>query len=80
MAEILPFPEPDFDPEEMPIEDMTLPQLRFYLAGLEEVMAEMDSREPRSRKTDAYDRWAEEHEDLEDLMDEIRDRMDELTD
>ena len=79
MAEIFPFPEPDFDPEEMPLEEMTLPQLQYYLAGLEEVLEDMDSREPRSRHSDAYDRWAEEHEDLEDLMDEIRDRMDELS-
>jgi len=80
MAEIVPFPDPDFDPEEMPIEEMTLPQLQYYWDALLDVLEDMDRREPRNRNSEAYDAWAEEHEDLEDLMDEIRDRMDELGD
>lgn len=79
MAEILPFPDPDFDPEEMPIEEMNVQQLRYYLEGLEDVLGEMDKKEPRNVNSEAYEQWAEEHEDLEDLMDELRDRIDELS-
>ena len=35
----------------------------------------LNTLEPRSEKSEAYDRWAELHEDLEDLLDEILDRL-----
>ena len=68
----------EFDLEEMDIEEMSAEQIREYLTGLEGVLADLDEREPMNMMSDAYDIWANEHEELEDLMDELRDRLDEL--
>ena len=38
----------------------------------------MDAREPSMKDAQAYEDWADEHEELEDYLDEILDRMDAL--
>ena len=39
--------------------------------------AALDEREPENMSSEAYDEWSEEHEQLEDLADDILDRIEE---
>lgn len=73
MAEMLSF--------EMPREDlgkMDRRALEDYLGRLRVLISELDAREPRNMNSEAYEQWGEEHEALEDLVDEVLDRLDEL--
>ena len=40
-------------------------------------IAQLDAREPEDMMSEAYEAWAQEHEELEDLLDEIQDLLDE---
>ena len=53
-------------------------QLEDQLEELLNTLHALDLREPEDMDCEAYDLWAEEHEDLEDLIDDIRDRLDAL--
>lgn len=66
--------------EEKYLEDMSRQELLAYLAELEEQLQELDAREPRSMNSDAYEAWADEHEELEDAIDEVREFLDEVED
>lgn len=70
----------DFAPmaEEPDIYEMDKQQLQAYLSVLEEELVKLDAREPRSQKSEAYEAWADEHEELEDYMDEVRELLEEL--
>lgn len=57
---------------------MELPALTAYLEQLREKIAVLDESEPKNMNSDAYEVWGEEHEALEDLVDEVLDRLDEL--
>lgn len=73
MAEMLSF--------EMPREDlgkMDRRALEDYLGRLRVLISELDAREPRNMNSEAYEQWGEEHEALEDLVDEVLDHLDEL--
>lgn len=73
MAEMLSF--------EMPREDlgkMDRRALEEYMERLRALISELDAREPRNMNSEAYEQWGEEHEALEDLVDEVLDRLDEL--
>lgn len=64
--------------EEKYLEDMTREELLEYLAQLEERIARLDSREPKNMNSNAYESWADEHEMVEDAIDEVREFLDEL--
>lgn len=64
--------------EEPDIDSMDLEALREYLKELQMRIQELDAKEPRNMNSEAYEEWAERHEDLEDLVDEVLDRLDEL--
>ena len=69
---ILEFPQvPD-------VQTMDAPALTAYLEQLREKIAALDEAEPKNMNSDAYEAWGEEHEALEDLVDEVLDRLDEL--
>lgn len=72
MAEgkIIPFPAQD--PWER-MEGMTAEELAELLAQRQE----MDAAEPDEADEEAYETWADAHEELEDLIDEVRDRLEE---
>lgn len=70
---ILEFPQPE---EALFLEDMNRQQLEDYLAQLQKQLEELDSREPRNMNSEAYEQWADEHEELEDAMDEVREFLD----
>lgn len=72
---IIMFPEKDA-PED--IYDMTLPQLQSHYADMQKQLQALDAKEPKNMQSDAYEEWADEHEELEDYLDEILERIEEL--
>ena len=65
------FSEPDLDA-------MDRDALREYLKELRFRIEELDEKEPRNMNSEAYETWADQHEELEDLVDEVLDRLDEM--
>ena len=64
------------EPED--IYEMTLPQLQAHYAAMQEELHALDDREPKDMLSDVYEEWADEHEELEDYLDEILDRLEAL--
>ena len=64
------------EPED--IYEMTLPQLQAHYADMQQELQTLDAKEPRNMNSEAYEAWADEHEELEDYLDEILDRLEEL--
>ena len=60
------------------VEDMDFHQLQALQAQLMEKIAELDAREPKNVESEAYDAWADAHEELEDLLDDVLDRLEEF--
>ncbi len=75
MADLLDFSayaeEPDLDA-------MGPEQLRDYLEIVRARIDALDGQEPEDMESEEYESWGDRHEELEDLADEIRDRLDEL--
>lgn len=70
--------EPEINLTELPdLDAMTRGELRAYLSALEEELARLDAREPKSLRSDAHAEWEDAHEELEDLIDEVTDCLDE---
>ena len=59
-------------------ENMDREELVAFFEKLLEQRDALDELEPKKKRSDAYEDWAELHEYLEDLMDEIQDALDEL--
>ena len=53
-------------------------ELRAYLADIREELEAMDEDESEDETSEEFVDWAEEHEALEDLADEIVDRLEAL--
>ena len=51
--------------------------LQEQKAALLAQIAVLDEKEPADMDSELYEAWAEEHEELEDLLDEIQDLLDE---
>ena len=66
--------------EEIYLEDMSRQELLAYLAELEEQLQQLDAREPKRMGSEAYEAWADEHEELEDAIDEVWEFLDEVED
>lgn len=60
------------------LDEMDAEGLKNYYGELESVLERLDGAEPKNENSEAYETWALEHEDLEDLMDEILDRIEDL--
>ena len=73
MAEFLEF-DGGFAPD---IEAMDREELQACLQEVRERIADLDEREPADMNSEEYEAWGERHEELEDLADEIRDRLEE---
>ena len=58
--------------------DMNKAELLAYLETLRVHIAELDEAEPADMEGEAYEDWAQRHEDLEDLVDDVLDRLEEL--
>ena len=57
--------------------DLDVMDRQAYLAEIRRRIAALDEREPENMSSEAYDEWSEEHEQLEDLADDILDRIEE---
>ena len=58
------------DPEKMEEAD-----LQSYLQQLRQQLAVLDEREPEDMDSEEYDVWAQEHEALEDDIDDVLDAL-----
>ena len=52
-------------------------ELAACLKEVRERIADLDEREPADMESEEYDAWGDLHEELEDLADEIMDRLEE---
>ena len=75
MAEFLEF-DGGFAPD---IEAMDREELQACLQEVRERIADLDEREPADMNSEEYEAWGERHEELEDLADEIVERLEEMT-
>ena len=73
MEDIIPFHQfweaPDLDA-------MGRQELKAYLAQVRDELARLDEEEPQDMDSEEYEVWGDKHEELEDLADEIWDRLD----
>ena len=60
------------------IEDMDREELKACLREVRERIADLDEREPADMNSEEYEAWGDRHEELEDLADEIIDRLEEM--
>ena len=74
MTEFLKF-ENGFAPD---TETMDREELKACLQEVRERIADLDEREPVDMNSEEYEAWGECHEELEDLADEIVERLEEM--
>lgn len=67
-----------FRPEEPEIDSMDKESLLSYLEQLRARIEQLDEAEPKNMNSEAYEEWGDLHEELEDLVDDILDRLDEM--
>ena len=67
-----------FRPEEPEIDSMDKESLLSYLEQLRARIEQFDEAEPKNMNSEAYEEWGDLHEELEDLVDDILDRLDEM--
>lgn len=70
-------PFPDFQDDKY-LDEMSREELQAYLVRLQNRLAALDEKEPRNMNGEDYDIWADEHEALEDTIDEVLDFLDEV--
>lgn len=75
MAEIIDFSGYQEEPE---LKTMNREQLEEALRRVRERIAQLDEEEPSDMNSEEYETWGDAHEELEDLADEITDRLEEL--
>ena len=75
MAKIMDFTDFQEEPE---LESMDREQLEAYLRQVRAQITQLDEAEPADMNSEAYETWGDAHEELEDLVDEITDRLEEL--
>lgn len=72
MADIISFSEFAEEPD---LGAMSREQLADYLEAVREQIRQLDREEPEDMESESYESWGELHEELEDLMDEILERL-----
>ena len=53
-------------------------ELEDYLDTVRDWIARLDGEEPEDMESEEYEAWGDRHEALEDLADDIQDRLEEL--
>ena len=76
MAKIIDFNQ--FRNEEPDLDSMDKEALLAYLEQLRGQIEELDAAEPKNMNSEAYEEWGDLHEELEDLVDDVLDRLDEM--
>ena len=66
----------DFD--SMDLEHLDTDALAFLLDRVKDLQHDMEGREPEAGDSDAHDLWTDEMAQIEDFIDALRDRIDEL--
>ena len=56
-------------------ESMSREALLEYLRSVRERIEALDDEEPADMMSEAYEEWGQRHEELEDLADEIMERL-----
>ena len=83
MADFLEFDggfAPDIDTMDREELQACLKEVRERIADLDErEPADLDEREPADMNSEEYEAWGDCHEELEDLADEIVERLEEMT-
>ena len=74
MADFLEF-DGSFAPD---IDTMDREELQACLKEVRERIADLDEREPGDMESEEYEAWGDRHEELEDLADELMERLEEL--
>ena len=74
MAEIFSF-DGGFAPD---MDAMNREELEACLREVRERIADLDEREPADMESEEYEIWGDSHEELEDLADELMERLEEL--
>lgn len=74
MTEFLKF-DNGFSPD---TETMDRKELKACLQEVRERIADLDEREPGDMESEEYEAWGDRHEELEDLADELMERLEEL--
>lgn len=74
MADFLEF-DGGFAPD---IDTMDREELEACLKEVQERIADLDEREPADMNSEEYEAWGDRHEELEDLADEITDRLEDM--
>jgi putative NADPH-quinone reductase len=52
--------------------------LEDYLNQLQEELAELDEQEPEDMACEAYETWGDQHEILEDLIEEVQELIEQM--
>ena len=60
------------------LDGLSLEKLEEYRAELEARLCDLDDEEPEDMAGEEFERWADAHESLENLISEAEDRIDEL--
>lgn len=69
----------NFNPIEYPdLDSMTAEQLRACQKETQKQIEALDAQEPADMESEAYEIWGDAHEMLEDILDDIQDRLEEL--
>ena len=68
MAEIIDFPTQNEEPEG---DEMSREELLELLERVRGEITALDAKEPKNMNSEAYEDWADRHEELEDQVDEI---------
>lgn len=74
-------PEEFFMPDDLDgldLDSMTETELKGLLLLLDRLYDSRQALEPDEEDGDAYDEWEESLEEIDDLIDDIRDRLEEL--
>ena len=67
-----------FRNEEPDLDSMDKEALLAYLEQLRAQIEELDAAEPKNMNSEAYEEWGDLHEELEDIVDDILDRLEDL--
>ncbi len=72
MAEIIEFPVQNGAED---TDELSREELLTLLERLRAEIAALDEKEPKNMNSEAYETWADRHEELEDQVDEILDLL-----
>lgn len=59
------------------VDEIPADALEEYREKIEDAIAQLDACEPKNEQSEAYELWGDMHEDLEDILDELLDRLEE---